>query len=397
MRIYLEVASQVLVLIFVLSTLFSVGLLVSARQVLAALQQRRSLAVALCANFVVLPGAALALCWGLQLAPPMQAALLLVATAPGSPVLLRLNEFARGDQARAVGLLVLLTSLTVVYQPLVLPMLLPGLSVSPMPIARALVLTVLLPLVLGLLLKARWPALAGRLRPALARLGNISAALSCFILLPLVYLDALKDVVLNGGGLLVLLLYLPLAVGAGWWLGGPDADQRRLLALCCGQGSMGAAFVIAAHNFNNPHVIAMLLLILWASLALLIPLALVFRRQYFGRCGRAHPKRRFNGGGYVVTLVQVTGDLAFLDANDNIVAFETGRPGCSAILPIASSMASSRKTSRRSTDLTPVQIASGSRSRVSTARCARLRLRLQRAPRASRPVAAAPRPGITPK
>ena len=282
MRVYLEVASQVLVLIFVLSTLFSVGLLVSARQVLAALQQRRSLAVALCANFVVLPGAALALCWGLQLAPPMQAALLLVATAPGSPVLLRLNEFARGDQARAVGLLVLLTSLTVVYQPLVLPMLLPGLSVSPMPIARTLVLTVLLPLVLGLLLKARWPALAGRLRPALTRLGNISAALSCFILLPLVYLDALMDVALNGGGLLVLLLYLPLAVGAGWWLGGPDADQRRLLALCCGQGSMGAAFVIAAHNFNNPHVIAMLLLILWASLALLIPLALVFRRQSLG-------------------------------------------------------------------------------------------------------------------
>ncbi len=282
MRVYMEVASQVLVLIFVLSTLFSVGLLVSARQVLAALQQRRSLAVALCVNFVVLPGAALALCWGLQLAPPMQAALLLVATAPGSPVLLRLNEFARGDQARAVGLLVLLTSLTVVYQPLVLPMLLPGLSVSPMPIARTLVLTVLLPLVLGLLLKARWPALAGRLRPTLARLGNISAAVSCFILLPLVYRDALTDVALNGGGLLVLLLYLPLAVGAGWWLGGPDADQRRLLALCCGQGSMGAAFVIAAHNFNNPHVIAMLLLMLWASLALLIPLALVFRRQSLG-------------------------------------------------------------------------------------------------------------------
>ena len=278
MRVYLEVASQVLVLIFVLSTLFSVGLLVSARQVLATLQQRRSLAAALFANFVVLPAAALALCWGLQLPPTMQAALLLVTTAPSSPAMLRLNEFAGGDQAKAVGLLVLLMSLTMVYQPLILPILLPGLSVSPMPIARTLALTVLLPLVLGLLIKARWAALAARLRPALARLGNISAVVSCFILLPLVYLDALKDVLLNGG-LLVLLLYLPVAVGAGWWLGGPDAGQRRLLALCCGQGSMGAAFVIAAHNFNNPHVIAMLLLILWASLALLIPLAVVFRRQ----------------------------------------------------------------------------------------------------------------------
>src|SRR6186997_1675765 len=107
MRTYLEAASQVLVLIFVLSTLFSVGLLVSIRQVIAGLQQRRSLALALCASFVVLPGAALALCWVLHLAPPVQAALLLVATAPGSPVMLRLNEVARGDQAKAVGLLVL--------------------------------------------------------------------------------------------------------------------------------------------------------------------------------------------------------------------------------------------------------------------------------------------------
>jgi BASS family bile acid:Na+ symporter len=218
--------------------------------------------MALCANFVVLPGAALALCWALQLTPPIQAAVLLVATAPGSPALLRLNEFARGDQARAVGLLVVLTSLTVVYQPLVLPMLLPGLDVSPMPIARALVLTVLLPLVLGLLLKARWPALAGRLRPALARLGNISAARKLFHSLADCLLGRPHGRGLDGGGLLVLLLYLPLAVGAGWWLGGPDADKRRLLALCCGQGSMGAAFVIAAQNFNNPHVIAMLLLIL---------------------------------------------------------------------------------------------------------------------------------------
>jgi BASS family bile acid:Na+ symporter len=179
-------------------------------------------------------------------------------------------------------LLVLLTSLTVLYQPLVLPLLLPGLSVSPMPIARTLVLTVLLPLVFGLLLKARWPALAGRVRPALARVGNISAILSCVFLLPILYFDAIKELVLNGDGLLALLLYIPLAVSAGWWLGGPDADQRRLLALCCGQGSMGAAFVIAVHNFHNPYVIAMLLLMLWVGLALLVPLTFIFRRQSFG-------------------------------------------------------------------------------------------------------------------
>jgi len=52
---------------------------------------------------------------------------------------------------------------------------------------------------------------------------------------------------------------------------------------------MGAAFVIAAGNFNDPHVIAMLLLILYASLAVLIPLAVVFRRR--SELAKPHPAR----------------------------------------------------------------------------------------------------------
>jgi hypothetical protein len=34
-----------------------------------------------------------------------------------------------------------------------------------------------------------------------------------------------------------------------------------------------------------------------------------------------------SGDGYVVTLVQVTGDLLFLDGNDNIVALENWKSG----------------------------------------------------------------------
>jgi len=69
---------------------------------------------------------------------------------------------------------------------------------------------------------------------------------------------------------------------------------------------MGAAFVIPAANLSDPHVIAMLLLILYASLALLIPLAVVFRRQSEARptrpwvlraCSRGrHPPRQRSTG-----------------------------------------------------------------------------------------------------
>ena len=58
--------------------------------------------------------------------------------------------------------------------------------------------------------------------------------------------------------------------------------------------------------------------------------------------------------GHMVTLVTMSGDLLFLDEKNNIVALENWKRRCNAILPIASSMASSRKTSRHSTDLDSV-------------------------------------------
>ena len=53
--------------------------------------------------------------------------------------------------------------------------------------------------------------------------------------------------------------------------------------------------------------------------------------------------------GYVTTLVQVTGDLLFVD-DKNVVAIENWKSGMQRYLPIASSTTSSRRTSRHLTD-----------------------------------------------
>lgn len=82
--------------------------------------------------------------------------MLLLGTAAGAPFLPKLAEIARGDLPFAVGLMVLLMVVTVGYLPLVLPLLLSGVSVNPAKIARSLVLLMLLPLGGGLALKARY-------------------------------------------------------------------------------------------------------------------------------------------------------------------------------------------------------------------------------------------------
>ncbi|MBK9521905.1 MAG: bile acid:sodium symporter [Rhodocyclaceae bacterium] len=274
---YLQPLSKLAVLAFVIFTMLGVGLLMSASQLLELLLSRRKLAVTLVANLIIVPFVALALGRLLNLETPLQIALLLIATAAGSPALVKLTALAKGDQVGAVTMIVTLMVISVAYQPLVLPLLIQGVQVDSAEIMRTLGLTVLLPLVIGLLARARMPALALRVQPGLTKLSSLSAML-VMITLPMIHFSELAKFAHNGG-ILAALVYVAIIVGTGWWLGGGQSEFRRTLALCCGQGNMAAAFVVATQSFSDPKVVVMLLVIFLVSMVLLIPLALTFARN----------------------------------------------------------------------------------------------------------------------
>lgn len=257
--------------------MLGVGLLMSARQLLELLRDRRSLAVTLAANLIIVPFVALALGRLLNLETPLQVALLLIATAAGSPALVKLTALAKGDQVGAVTMIVTLMVISVAYQPLVLPLLIQDVHVDSAQIMRTLVLTVLLPLVIGLVTRVRMPTLALRVQPGLTKLSSLSAML-VMITLPMIHFSELAEFAHNGG-VLAALVYVSIIVGTGWWLGGGRSEFRRILALCCGQGNMAAAFVVATQSFSDPKVVVMLLVIFLVSMVLLIPLALTFARN----------------------------------------------------------------------------------------------------------------------
>jgi BASS family bile acid:Na+ symporter len=112
----------------------------------------------------------------LWLDEPLKIGLLLLGCAAGAPFLPKLAELAKGNLAFAVGAMVLLMVVTVGYLPIILPLLLPGVIVDPLKIARSLILLMLLPLSAGLALKARYANLAARLKPALGWISNRSHA-----------------------------------------------------------------------------------------------------------------------------------------------------------------------------------------------------------------------------
>jgi BASS family bile acid:Na+ symporter len=235
--------------------------------------------LALLANFVAMPLGALALDKMLGLDEPLGVGLLLVGAAAGAPFLPKLTELAKGNLPFAVGIMVLLAVGTVGYLPLLLPLLLPGVTVNSEKIAGWLFLLTLVPLAIGLALRAWYGEIAARVKPVLDWVSNVS-------LIPMVLLLAAANIdkilyVFGTRGILAGFLLIALGFGIGWMLGGPGVDTRKALALGTGQRNIAAALVVASEGFTDPSVEIMVMVVTIVGLLMLMPLCHVLANDGF--------------------------------------------------------------------------------------------------------------------
>ena len=267
----LSKAVPITMLAFVLSSMLSMGLSLTVGQIVAPLRNYKLIVLALLANFVLVPFAAFSIARLLRLDQPLGIALLLLGTASGAPFLPLLARISKGSLAFSVGLMVLLMVVTVGYMPLVLPLMLEGVSVDPVKIGRSLLFLMLLPLAIGLLVKERLNRLAAKVQPSLSRLSIVSLAL----LIALLLITNMQNVLSLYGtrGVLASVLFIAAGSGIGWLLGGPMADTRGVLALGTAQRNIAAALVVGGQNFKDPRVIVMVVVVAIVGLLLLMPLA----------------------------------------------------------------------------------------------------------------------------
>ena len=267
----LSKAATVAMLSFVVSSMLAMGAGLTVSLIAEPLRNVRLVVLALLANFVVMPLGALGLAKVLSLDEPFGIGLLLLGCAAGAPFLPKLAELAKGNLAFAVGAMVLLMVVTVAYLPIVLPLLLPGITVHPWNIARSLLLLMLLPLVIGLVLKARYGDLAERVKPVLDWISNISLIL-LISLITAANIDKVLQV-FGTRGILAGLLFIALGFGTGWLLGGPNADTKRVMALGTGQRNIAAALVVASQSFSDAKVVVMVIVVAIIGLIILMPLS----------------------------------------------------------------------------------------------------------------------------
>jgi BASS family bile acid:Na+ symporter len=269
----LQKAVPIVMLAFVLSSMLAMGLDLTVGQIMTPLRNARLVILSLLVNFVFMPYGAVTLGNLLRLDEPLSVGLLLLGSAAGAPFLPKLAQIAKGNLAFAVGLMVLLMVITVGYLPLVLPLLLPGISVNPAKIARSLFLLMLLPLAGALAVRAQFPDIAGRTKPVLDRLSNLSLILLVLLITAANINNVLA--VFGTGGILAGLLFIAMGFVIGWLLGGPDTNTRRVLALGTAQRNIAAALVVGSQSFNDPKVVVMVVVVAIVGLLILMPLSRV--------------------------------------------------------------------------------------------------------------------------
>ncbi len=258
-------------LVFVVASMLAMGLSLTVPAIIAPLKNLRLVILALAVNFIVVPLVVWAIQGVMNLDQDIYTGLVLMGTAAGAPFLPKLAQVAKGNAAFSVGLMVLLMVVTVVYMPMVLPLFLSGVDVNAWDIAKSLIVMMLLPLGIGLFMKARWPATADELQ------GLMSSASSFAILLLLVggiILQWSAIVSLIGtGGLVAIVIFLLVSLVLGYFAGGSDAATRSVMGLGTAQRNLSAAMVVGAQNFSDkPNVLITVIVAGLLGLAILMPI-----------------------------------------------------------------------------------------------------------------------------
>jgi len=200
---------------------------------------------------VIMPALAIAFCLAFHPAQAIGVALVGLAISPVPPFLPIQQLGAGGPSHYVFGLLVATALASIGLVPASIEIIDSAFGHAvriPVPkVAAIMLMTVLAPLVLGVVVRRFAPALSERIARPVSLVGNVvlAAALSPL----LVVVTPLFWPLVGSGVIAALVAFALTGVAVGHLLGGPDPDRRAVLALATGSRHPGVALAIASINF----------------------------------------------------------------------------------------------------------------------------------------------------
>jgi BASS family bile acid:Na+ symporter len=239
---------------------------------------------ALVALYVIVPIITIITVYVLDPIRPVKIALILLAISPVPPFLPAQQFKLSRDESFITSLFVASALLAIVSVPASINAIDSltdlGLSIPMLHVARTVVMSVLLPLAVGIAIFSISPSFAARAEPIASKLGTvlllIVAALVLFATRRALF------TLIGDGTIIIIALVIGLALLIGHMMGGPDDQDRVVLALSSAARHPGVAMGIAAYNFPADQSIS-------AAVLLYLVLNTLFSLPYKTWWKRSHP------------------------------------------------------------------------------------------------------------
>jgi BASS family bile acid:Na+ symporter len=284
MASFLYNLGTIAIYVFILSSMLLTGLMVTVGDLVAPLHNKRLLSLSLFANFLLVPLIAVTLIILIPMNPELAAGLLLVSIAAGAPSTAKVAQFTGGNVARAVSLTIILTIITVIITPFFVPFILEGAEAHPLSVMANLVVMILIPLVLGIIIRSRSEPLAARIRPVVDWASNISIAV-IFLTFGVIFLSRIREIVSSTSGsiaVVVAIMFTLAALGITYLIGGFEPDARQDLAFGAGFRNSTAALVVIFASFTdmaNDVLLMVLMVTIFAIIIVSILVGIIFKQR----------------------------------------------------------------------------------------------------------------------
>jgi predicted Na+-dependent transporter len=282
----LELVISIAVPAFAIASMLSMGLRTPVETFAHQLRDRRSVIAVLMANFVVVPAVGTLIVWMLSswVPPGVSEGFVIVLCAAGAPFVLQLGSMARIPFDESAGPMAVLLVGTVLYMPIVVPLLMRDVEVDALAVAALLFGTMLAPMMIGIGIAGALPRhaeLLGRISGGVAAVAAVLMFLSGFGANSGLVLDLLLS-----PSILVAIGIVALAFVAGRIAGeqaGPSLRVPDGPGILTSQRNIAAALLVARGAEHHGEIVIAILLTSAVGFVMLVPYAfatgLVRRRR----------------------------------------------------------------------------------------------------------------------
>lgn len=252
---------------FFAATMFAMGIVLDFAELRETLQKPGRIALGVLTQFSVMPLLGFLVALLIPLPPEIKLGFIIVACAPGAMASNVMVYLAGGAVAYSVALTTVATFLSPLLTPLLVEWL--GgvfLEIPFWPMMQTIILTVVLPLALGMLLRPR----LGRLFSVAREISPAVAAIAIVIICSYA-VAANQERIAVVGGRVILAVILVNALGylLGWQLArlyGFDAHHRLTLAIEIGMQNAGLGVALALQHFDPQSALPGALFAFWCIL-----------------------------------------------------------------------------------------------------------------------------------